>query len=179
MGTRELRVPLNVHNVDGTNNQEGTITQFCNLWIQRGAHVEKLGFYVTNLGQDCVILGYPWFKTFNPSFNWTANALMGEDVTIETAGYHSRHPTPPQPIQPTKIRELIQTADTTIEEDRQVVQKLIPARYHHHWEVFSKRASYQFPPAREEDHAIILKPGVPNTINCRVYRQMEAELEGT
>ena len=63
---------------------------------------------------------------------------MGEDMTIETAGYQSRHLTPLRPIQPTEIRKLIQTAETTIEEDRQAVQKLIPARYHHHWEVFSK-----------------------------------------
>ena len=121
---------------------------------------------MANLGRDCVILGYLWFKIFNPSSDWTANALIGEDVTIETAGYHSRHPTPPRPIQPTEIHKLIQTADTTIEEDRQAVQKLIPARYHCHWEVFSERASYQFPLAREEDHAIILKPGVPTTIYC-------------
>ena len=33
MGTRELCIPLNVHNVDGTSNQGGMITQFCNLWI--------------------------------------------------------------------------------------------------------------------------------------------------
>ena len=179
MGTRELRTPLNVHNVDGTNNQGGTITQFCNLWIRRGTHVEKLGFYVANLGRDRIILGYPWFKVFNPSFDWTTNALRGEDVTIETAGYHHRHPTLLPPIQPSEIHELTQKVEATMEEDRQAVQKLIPARYHRHWEVFSERASYRFPPAREEDHAIVLKPGAPTTIDCRVYRQTEAELEGT
>lgn len=52
MGTQELRVPLTVHNVDGTNNQGGTITHYCNLWIRQGLHVEKLGFYVANLGRD-------------------------------------------------------------------------------------------------------------------------------
>ena len=45
--------------------------------------------------------------------------------------------------------------------------------------MFSEQASYRYPPAREEDHAIVLKPGAPTTIDCKVYRQTEAELEGT
>ena len=52
MGTNPLRQPLLVHNVDSTINRDGTITHYCNLWIQRGKQVEKQGFYVTNLGRD-------------------------------------------------------------------------------------------------------------------------------
>ena len=70
MGTNLLKQPLLVHNVDGTLNQGGTIASYCNLWVRRGTQVEKLGFYVANLGQDCLILGYPWFQKFNPNFNW-------------------------------------------------------------------------------------------------------------
>jgi hypothetical protein len=55
-----------VHNVDGTANQEGSITQYCNLWIKTGEKEEKLGFFVANLGHDRIILGHPWFKHFNP-----------------------------------------------------------------------------------------------------------------
>ena len=44
MGTNPLRQPLIVHNVDGT------ITHYCNLWVRRGKQVEKLGFYMANLG---------------------------------------------------------------------------------------------------------------------------------
>jgi hypothetical protein len=33
LGTRTLSHPLQVNNVDGTINSEGSITQFCNLWI--------------------------------------------------------------------------------------------------------------------------------------------------
>jgi hypothetical protein len=33
LGTRALPHPLQVNNVDGTINSEGSITQFCNLWI--------------------------------------------------------------------------------------------------------------------------------------------------
>ena len=51
--------------------------------------------------------------------------------------------------------------------------------YHKYWEVFSERASYQYPPKREEDHAIVLKEGAPDKIDCNIYCQTEEELEAT
>jgi hypothetical protein len=90
LGTCTLPHPLQVNNVDGSLNQEGSITQYCNLWILPRSKVIKLGFYIANLGSDCIILGHPWFKTFNPSIDWSTNCLKGEDVIIETAGFCSK-----------------------------------------------------------------------------------------
>ena len=87
MGTNPLKQPLIVHNIDRTINQGGTITHYCNLWVQWGTQVKKLGFYVANLGWDRLILGYPWFKKFNPNFNWNTNTLEGDTVEIDTARY--------------------------------------------------------------------------------------------
>ena len=52
IGTKELRIPLTVNNVDGTVNRDGTITHFCNLWARQGPRTKKLGFYEANLGRD-------------------------------------------------------------------------------------------------------------------------------
>ena len=144
MGTKPLRQPLIVKNVDGTINRGGTITHYCNLWVRKGPHTEKMGFYVANLGRDRLILGYPWFQKFNPTFDWNTNTLQGDQVEIDTAGYRTK--------QKPKLRA-IQLSAEAISEDQQEVQKLIPSRYHQHWEVFSEHASYRFPPQREEDHA--------------------------
>ena len=160
MGTNPLKQALTVHNVDGTINQGGTISQYCNLWVRRGKHVEKLGFYVANLGRDRLILGYPWFTKFNPNFDWKNNTLEGEEVEIDTAGYRS------------KIATTLRTADIIPESDeteKKIILNQIPAAYHQYWEVFSERASYRFPPEREEDHAIILKEGAPDKIDCKIY----------
>ena len=112
MGTRDLHILLTVNNMDGSTNWGGTITQFCNLWIRHGSCVEKLGHYITNLGQDRIILGYPWFQKFNPHFDWTANTLEGDDVVIKTAGYHrcykpSIQTMQPLPSEPTNWVEVI------------------------------------------------------------------------
>jgi hypothetical protein len=45
--------------------------------------------------------------------------------------------------------------------------------------VFSDQQATCFPPSRPEDHAIRLIPGVPETINCKVYLLTLAEQEVT
>ena len=170
MGIKELRKPLTVNNVDGTTNRGGTITHFCNLWARQGPKTEKLGFYVANLGRDRVILGYPWFRLFNPEFDWAKNTLKGDAVEIDTAGHRQKQKIQ---IRATQITPAVRDAE------RVEVQKLLPEQYHAHWEVFSELAANRFPPAREEDHAITLKEGAPATIDCKVYRQTETELEAT
>ena len=115
-------------------------------------------------------MGYPWFTKFNPNFNWKNNILEGEEVEIDTAGYR------------TKIATMLWAVETTqesAEEEKKAILGQIPAAYHQYWEVFSKRASYQFPPEKEEDHAIVLKEGAPDKIDCKIYRQTAEELKAT
>ena len=137
MGTNLLKQPLLVHNVDGTINRDGTITHYCNLWVRRGKQVEKLGFYVANLGRDQMILGYPWFQKFNPQFDWNTHTLKGDEVEIDTVGYRTKLAT--------SLRA-VTLMDVDKEEDRKSVQAQILEAYHKYWEVFSERASYQYPP---------------------------------
>jgi hypothetical protein len=169
LGTNPLPAPLLVHNVDGTLNKAGTITHFCNLWVRQGGKTEKIGFYVANLGRDRMILGYEWFRLFNPQFDWGKQTLLGEDLVIDTAGYRTKTKT---------IRMVTHTAEQ-IETDKAQTLSAIPEQYHKHWEVFSELASQRYPPAREEDHAITLKEGAPDRIDCKIYRQTEEELEAT
>jgi hypothetical protein len=66
LGTCTLSQPLQVNNVDGTVNREGSIMQYCNLWIQQGEKIVNLGFYIANSGSDQILLGHPWFKYLTP-----------------------------------------------------------------------------------------------------------------
>ena len=45
----------------------------------------------------------------------------------------------------------------------------IPEEYHAYTKVFSEEESHRFPPSRACDHAITLKPGAPDSINCKVF----------
>jgi hypothetical protein len=167
LGTRQLSQTLQVNNVDGTTNQGGNITRFCNLWLTQGDRTFKLGFYVADLGKDRIILGHPWFKSFNPHIDWAMNQLIGPDVVVQTAGYR------------TKQRLSLRSITIKPPEDQTETQQLIPPQYHRHWLVFSEQAARRFPPSRVDDHAITLKPGAPDTLDCKIYRQTEEELKVT
>ena len=166
--TRNLPHLLWVNNVDSTENQVGSITEYCNLWLQQGSCIIKQGFYIANLGNDRIILGHPWFHTFNPTINWEKNQLQGDDIKIETAGYQGK-----KIVIPSDVILHAWTVETPN------IDPSIPEYYHWHWKVFDDTASHHFPPAREEDHAITLKPGAPDTLDCKIYQQTEVELQTT
>jgi predicted aspartyl protease len=66
VGTVNLPLPHLVYNVDGTQNQAGTLTEYYTLRCLIGDKESLQCFYITNLGQDRVLLGYPWLSEFNP-----------------------------------------------------------------------------------------------------------------
>lgn len=163
--------PLIVNNVDGTMNSGGNITHFCNLWLMHGEVTHKQGFYVANLGWDWLILGHPWFKTFNPAIDWSTSTLQGDDMMIETAGYWAKVKIP-------TACQLV-TSPNEVEAEKAEILKQIPEEYHHHWKVFSEKTSCHYSPAWDEDHAITLKPGAPATMDCKIYWQTDKKLEAT
>jgi hypothetical protein len=56
----------------------------------------------------------------------------------------------------------------------------IPKEYQEFNPVFDDEALQRFPPSREWDHAIDLKPGALDTLDCKIYpmtREEDASLE--
>jgi len=47
-------------------------------------------FYVSNLGKDRFILGYPWFRKFNPDVDWENAKLRGPQVKVETIRHDTK-----------------------------------------------------------------------------------------
>ena len=84
LGTRKLSQPRQVFNVDGTENREGTLTEYCLLRCVVGGKDALQRFYVTNLGHDRVLLGYPWLSTFNPRIDWTSGKVGEGEIRIES-----------------------------------------------------------------------------------------------
>ncbi len=90
LGTTPVKPPRLVRNVDGSLNKDGTITEMCQLWIKRGEKEIAFQFFVTSLGEDRIIFGYPWFEHENPEIDWKTQELKGEPVVILTGGYRFR-----------------------------------------------------------------------------------------
>ena len=64
LGTNPLEKPKKVWNVNGTTNKGGELTHYVDLEVKTGSEKQKMRFLITDLGDDDLILGYPWLLTF-------------------------------------------------------------------------------------------------------------------
>jgi hypothetical protein len=66
----------------------GSITHYVDLQVRVGTKVKDMKFLVTNIGEDEIILGYPWLAAFQPIINWKEAVLdkSMQPMVIKTLG---------------------------------------------------------------------------------------------
>ena len=84
LGTQKLERSRKIWNIDGTNNRASRITEYVDLSVQTGKNQGKMRFLITDLGQEDLILGYPWLATFEPKFSWADGTI---DTVADDFGY--------------------------------------------------------------------------------------------
>ena len=183
-----LEKPKQIYNINNTSNKAGSITHSLELKVTTRRTDKIMRFLVTDIGNEDILLGYPWLATFEPKFGW-------KDAIIETAALpiivSSTHPVDSQVViaglqTQTEKEEIIHELEetTTIRgiatelaiqagEGKKKVE--IPAVYDRFKQLFSEEASQWFPPSRPWDHAIELKPDAPDAIPCKVYPMTPSE----
>jgi len=65
-----LAKPIKVRNVDGSDNQGGSITHEVEVNLYYRRHIERVRMDMYELGKTDVILGMPWLAAHNPEINW-------------------------------------------------------------------------------------------------------------
>ncbi|THH03159.1 hypothetical protein EW145_g6483 [Phellinidium pouzarii] len=147
---QKLVKPIPVHNVDGTPNQNGTITHYTLRPLLFGNKLTMAFLLVTSLGKEDIILGLPWLKQRNPLINWKEGTISIRRTTTATS--------------------LAQRTTKTIKP----LKDSIPAHYHNFIHLFEKKAAERFPIERPYDHAIDLKPDfIPR--DCKLYSMTPKE----
>ena len=66
----KLDKPIQVRNIDGTENSGGAITHEVKVNIYFKGHVERVWMDICDLEKTEVILGMPWLQTYNPEIDW-------------------------------------------------------------------------------------------------------------
>ena len=79
---KQLPRARKVCNVDGTTNKQGDITHFTDLEVHTGAKRIKMRFFLTDLGEQKVILGYPWFTAMQPKVDWARAWIDYEQLPV-------------------------------------------------------------------------------------------------
>ena len=151
-------------------------------------------FLVTDLGHEDLILGYPWLAMFEPKFGWADGTIDTEylPVIVKSLNWETRltkttiSRATVEPIsnqEKTQIVEELEEECFTIstrlaQEAHQYQQEVkVPKEYQRHSKVFSEEESHRFPLSRPWDHAIELKEGVPEAINCKIIPTTREEDE--
>jgi hypothetical protein len=65
-----LGEPVKAYNMDETENKQGMISSYMNLEFKLGDQIYNEQFYVTGLGKQKVILGFPWLHKHNSIIDW-------------------------------------------------------------------------------------------------------------
>jgi hypothetical protein len=184
LGLQLLPTPKKIFNIDNTTNKSGMITQFLDLNIRANGINKEMHFLVTDIGHEEILLGYPWLATFEPRFNWKSAIIDEHILPIIISSLNPRiprkQPTIAMALSEEAKQSIIRQLDTectirgvatnlAIQAGEQQTDAELPKEYQDFARLFSDEVADRFPPSREWDQAIDLKPGAPDALNCKVY----------
>jgi hypothetical protein len=102
---KQLEHPRKLVNVDGTENKAGALRYYTDLQVRTGPRTRKLRFFLSDLGEHKVILGYPWFAAEQPNIDWKRGWIDHTQLPIviraddaARAQFTSRHKNVPRPL---------------------------------------------------------------------------------
>ena len=189
LGTHNLEWAWKIWNIDGTNNKAGLIMNYVDLNIQMGQKQAKMRFLITDLGNEDLILGYPWLANFEPKFSWSNGVIdtSHPPVIIQSLDWETwlNQDTISQAImEPLSEQERVRIIEDLEDEcflkasisnglaqdACQYQDKVeIPKEYQKHWKVFSEEEAHWSPPSQPWDYSIEPKDGAPkNAIDCKI-----------
>jgi hypothetical protein len=144
-------------------------------------------FLVMDIGREDVLLGYPWLSTYEPCFSWRHSTIDESNLPIVlcTINPNDRKDVGLRYLSTDERTEIVAELERDVGGEpltirnasvelavaaQQYMKKVeIPKEYQKFAKVFSEEESQRFPPSRSCDHAINFKPGVLDTIDCKVY----------
>ena len=199
--TKWLKLPFKrlakerpLFNVDGSTNKSGSIKYYMDLEMQTGNKWTNMRFFLMDMGDHKVILGYPWFAVNQPKIDWAQGWI---DTTQLPLVLHSSNTLKPQfnpsthSLPDLTESEILyigriyiephiacQTMSSTLaEEHDKLCLNPILMEYRRYHKVFSEEAAQCFPESHIWDHAIELKPGAPSMLPGKIYMLSQLELQ--
>src|ERR1700744_3136603 len=70
IGITPLNAPRKIWNIDNMENVAGKITHYSFLDVTTHRKTHSMTFLVTDIGNEDILLGYPWLARYEPNFSW-------------------------------------------------------------------------------------------------------------
>ena len=87
-----LEKSIMARNVDGTLNKTGTITSYVDLAVKIDGRIMDIQLLVTGLGNQKIILGFPWLNKHNSDINWKTGEFKWRNLRPLKAKRYHNHP---------------------------------------------------------------------------------------
>ena len=81
-------------NFGGTMNKKGTNKSYMDLEFKITSNRFKEWFYVTDLGKQKIILGFPWLRKHNPDIDWRTGKIVWELWKLDLRKWFGRKKSP-------------------------------------------------------------------------------------
>jgi hypothetical protein len=163
-----LAYEWNLFNLDGTENKSRKLKYYTDLKVQMGTNKTCMRFFLMDLEEHKVILGYSWFTAVQPKINWKQGWIDKSHLPIifrtDNAGkakFMSRTINVLQPVHWVQYYLGKVTIGSATKEEL----KGVPMEYKWRLKVFSEKESQQLPNHTVWDHAIELLLGAPCTVH--------------
>jgi len=79
---KTLVEPQRLFNVDRTQNQAADLKYYINMSTRTGTKKVNLQYFLTDLSDHKIILGYPWFATAQPKIDWAQGWINHSQLPI-------------------------------------------------------------------------------------------------
>ena len=168
------------------------MTHYCQLRVIYNGEEDLQNFYLTDLGKDRIILGYPFMSCFNPRVDWRRGTLSKGKVVIQSTVFKhldqmvtnwqakaQRQLGEPENGDAIYVRKatISQKMAHDYHQNKPKVDISIPPEFQRYAKVFSEEEARKFPPDRNPNAVIELLPGAPEQLNCKVYPLTRQETE--
>ena len=172
---KQLPEPRLVLNVNGTENKSSKLKYYTDLNVRMRQNTTTLWFFLSDLREHKVILGYPWFAATQPRIDWKKGWIDHSQLPIvlrapnaQKATFIPRIRNIPQPIQKERYFLCRVTVHPEQLEDADLTKVL--EEFHCHAKVFSEQKSQRLLRRTVWDHTIKLLPNAPKSLAGRLLR---------
>jgi len=152
---KKLLEAQKLFNMDRTPNRAGDLHHYVDLATRTGTRTTKLRYFLTNLGENHLILGYLWFAAAQPKIDWAKGWINYSQLPIILKANDADKAC----FQPQSTKQPWMHIRSTNENLLKV-----PEPYWGFKKVFSDQESKKLPPSCPWDHKIELKLGAPLTL---------------
>ncbi|SJL01029.1 uncharacterized protein ARMOST_04345 [Armillaria ostoyae] len=190
LNTIKAEFPMPVYNADNTRNEGGDITEYVDMRIRIGDHVERMELAVTNLGDATMFLGYDWLQRHNPIVNWETGDVSLVRCNCRKVPFRLPDEDPEarwgeevqegDRILMVDISEAVRVwamgsksnelaAEANKQKESKTYKEIVPEWIQDFDSVFSKEKFDKLPARKPWDHAIELIPNAKASLDCKVY----------